>query len=44
MEMTVDVKELSDDNAVFTASVRVDGKLVANARQLCLTPKQSGEG
>lgn len=36
MEIVVDLKELSDDTAVFSASVRVDGKPVTTARQLRL--------
>ena len=34
MELSVDLKDLSDDTATFSATVRVDGKPVTTARQL----------
>ena len=38
MELSVDLKESSDDSATLTASVRVDGKLVTSVRQLRMAP------
>jgi 3-hydroxyacyl-[acyl-carrier-protein] dehydratase len=41
MEMKVDVKEVSDDEAVLSGDVRVDGRVVTQARKLRLTPIES---
>ena len=41
MELSVDLKDLSDDTATFSATVRVDGKPVTTARQLRLKVRLS---
>lgn len=38
MEITVELKERSDDGAVLTGQASVDGKLVTRARQLRMKP------
>jgi len=38
MEITVELKERSDDAATLSGEVKVDGKLVTRARQLRLVP------
>jgi 3-hydroxyacyl-[acyl-carrier-protein] dehydratase len=38
MELTVELKERSDDAATLSGEVKVDGKLVTRARQLRLVP------
>ena len=48
MELSVDLKSLSEEEALFSATVRVEGKPVTTARQLRLAPLapggQGGEG
>ena len=44
MEVAVDLKELGDDRAVFSATVRVDGRPVTTARQLRLAPASPAAG
>jgi 3-hydroxyacyl-[acyl-carrier-protein] dehydratase len=41
MELTVELKERSDDAATLSGEVKVDGKLVTRARQLRLVPVES---
>ena len=41
MEITVELKERSDDAATLSGEVKVDGKLVTRARQLRLVPVES---
>ena len=38
MEVTVDVKERGDEEAVVSAEAKVDGKVVTRARRLVLRP------
>jgi 3-hydroxyacyl-[acyl-carrier-protein] dehydratase len=38
MELTVELKERSDDEAILSGEVRVDGKVVTRARRLRLVP------
>jgi len=38
LELTVELKERSDSEAIFTGDVKVDGKLVTRARRLRLQP------
>jgi hypothetical protein len=38
MELAVEVKEISDEAATFSASVKVDGKAVTTARTIRLVP------
>lgn len=38
MELTVELKDLTDHEAVLTATARVDGRPVTTARELRLTP------
>jgi 3-hydroxyacyl-[acyl-carrier-protein] dehydratase len=40
MEIAVQVKERTDDSALLTGEVKVDGKLVTRARQLRMAPVQ----
>ena len=44
MELSVELKSLSDAEAVFGATVRVDGKPVTTARQLRLAPVNAVDG
>lgn len=41
MEIAVELKELSDDAAVFSGTVKVDGKVKTTARQLRLVPRET---
>ena len=41
MEITVELKERSDNAATLSGEVKVDGKLVTRARQLRLVPVES---
>lgn len=43
MEMTVEIKQMSDDVAVLTGTVRVEGRPVVTARQIRLAPQNAGE-
>lgn len=43
MELTVEVKELSDDAAVLTGTARVAGKPVTTARQIRLVPRGAAQ-
>jgi len=38
MEITVALKERTDDGATLSGEVKVDGKLVTRARQLRMVP------
>ena len=38
MELTVELKERSDEAAISAGEVKVDGKLVTRARQLRMVP------
>jgi 3-hydroxyacyl-[acyl-carrier-protein] dehydratase len=42
MELAVELKELSEDAAVFSATVKVEGKLMTSARQLRMVPEETG--
>ena len=42
MELTVELKEASADSALLSGTVRVDGKVMTQARQLRLVPRVSG--
>lgn len=44
MELTVELKERSDDGAVCSASVSVDGRAVTTAAQLRLAPVATNQG
>jgi 3-hydroxyacyl-[acyl-carrier-protein] dehydratase len=41
MELTVELKEQTDDTATLSGEVKVDGKLVTRARQLRLVPSET---
>jgi hypothetical protein len=41
MELTVQLKERTDELAILSGDVKVDGKLVTRARQLRLVPNGS---
>lgn len=41
MEVVVDLKELSDEAAVFSGNAKVDGKSVTTARQLRMVPAKA---
>jgi 3-hydroxyacyl-[acyl-carrier-protein] dehydratase len=42
MELTVELKEASADSALLSGTVRVDGKVMTQARQLRLVPRARG--
>ncbi len=42
MQLTVDVKDVSDDAATLTGSASVDGKVMATARKLRMVPRDTG--
>jgi 3-hydroxyacyl-[acyl-carrier-protein] dehydratase len=42
MELTVELKEFSEETALFSGTVRVDGKPVTTARALRLVPDERG--
>jgi 3-hydroxyacyl-[acyl-carrier-protein] dehydratase len=42
MELTVELKEASADSALLSGTVRVDSKVMTQARQLRLVPRVSG--
>ena len=44
MELTVELKELSAEAAVFSGTVRVEGKVMTTARQLRMVPREGGGG
>lgn len=41
MDLTVELKELSDDAAVFGATVKVEGRVMTTARRLRLVPEEA---
>jgi len=43
MELTVELQEASTDSALLSGTVRVDGKVMTQARQLRLVPRVSGD-
>ena len=42
MELSVELKELADDGAVLSGTVKVDGRTMTTARRLRLVPKLAG--
>jgi 3-hydroxyacyl-[acyl-carrier-protein] dehydratase len=42
MELTVELKEQAADAAVFSGTVRVDGKVMTTARQIRMVPRATG--
>jgi 3-hydroxyacyl-[acyl-carrier-protein] dehydratase len=42
MQLTVDVKDVSEEAVTLTGSVSVDGKVMATARKLRMVPRDAG--
>ena len=42
MELDVELKELTEDSAVFTGTVRVEGKVMTTARRIRMAPRDAG--
>lgn len=44
MELTVELKEFSDEAVILTGSVHVEGKLMTSARRIKMVPREAGGG